>query len=409
MDNRLKKYAELAIKQGVNIQVGQPLVINAPVECVEFVRLCVAEAYKAKASKVDVVWSDDLITKLHYENVETDILKKVPAYKIEQRKEEVESKCAFLSIRSSIPGNLKHIDPSKLQAVSLEASKAMEPYRYYTMANVGQWSIVALPNVAWAETIFKDLKGEDAVNALWDAIFKSVRISEDNDPVHEWDNHNESLHQHNDLLNKYNFKSLHFKNGIGTDLVVGLVENHIWAGGYDTTQGGIMFNPNMPTEETFTTPLRTSVNGIVYGTKPLNYQGKLIENFWIKFKDGKAVEFHAEKQEDALANLINLDEGSCYLGEVALISHNSPISNMNILFYDTLFDENASCHLALGAAYPNNIKDGEKMSKEELIQHGCNVSMAHSDFMFGSADMDIVGITYDNQEIQLFKHGDFCI
>ncbi|MEG0168616.1 aminopeptidase [Anaerorhabdus sp.] len=409
MDNRYQKYAELAIKQGVNIQKGQMLVISAPVEAFEFVRLCTLEAYKVGASIVDVVWNDDLITKLHYEHVETDLLKKVSPWEIERRKEAVDAKCAFLNIRSSIPGNLKHIDPNKLQEVNLEVSKAMEPFRYYTMSNVGQWSIVALPNVTWAETIFKNLKGEEAATALRDAIFKSVRITEDNDPVKEWDEHNLELRKHNDTLNNYNFKSLHFQNGIGTDLVVGLVENHIWAGGCDPTLGGIEFNPNMPTEETFTTPLRTGVNGIVYGTKPLNYQGKLIENFWIKFKDGKAVEYHAEKQEDALSNLINLDEGSCYLGEVALISHDSPISNMNILFYDTLFDENASCHLALGAAYSNNIKNGENMTKEELLAHGCNVSMAHSDFMFGSSDMNIVGTTHDNQEIQIFKDGNFCI
>lgn len=409
MDIRLKKYAELAINLGVNIQKGQPLVITAPVEAIEFVRLCVDEAYRCGSSKVDILWNDDLITKAHYENVDTEILKKVSPWKIQQRQEEVESKCAYLNIRSSLPGNLKHIDPKKLQEVNFALSTAMEPFRYYTMANVGQWCIVAIPNVTWAKTIFKDLKDEKAVEALWEAIFKAVRISSTNDPIVEWNRHNAELRQHNDLLNQYNFKSLHFKNSLGTDLVVGLVENHIWAGGSDTTQGGIEFNPNMPTEETFTTPLRTGVSGIVYGTKPLNYQGKLIENFWIKFKDGKAVEFHAEKCEDALANLINLDEGSCYLGEVALISHNSPISNMDILFYDTLFDENASCHLALGAAYPNNIKDGESMSKEELIQNGCNVSMAHSDFMFGSHDMNIVGLTHDGQEIQIFKDGNFCI
>lgn len=409
MDSRLRKYAELAVKQGVNIQKGQLLVINAPVDTVEFVRLCVDEAYKAGASKVEINWNDDEITKLNYENVDTEILKKVSQWRIEQRKEVIDEKCAFLSISSTVPGNLKNIDPIKLQEVSLEQSKAFQPFRYYTMANVGQWSIVAVPNVTWAERVFPGLQGEEAMVALWDAIYKSVRIDHLNDPVKEWDEHNEKLRIHNDLLNKYNFKSLHFKNGKGTDLVVNLVKNHIWAGGYDTTQNGIIFNPNMPTEETFTTPLRTGVDGIVYGTKPLNYQGKLIENFWIRFKEGKAVEFYAEKEQDALANLINLDEGSCYLGEVALISHDSPISNMNILFYVTLFDENASCHLALGAAYPSNMLGGENMSETELLEHGCNVSMAHSDFMFGSHDMAIVGLTHNGEEVQIFKDGNFCI
>lgn len=409
MDNRLQKYARLTIKQGINIQKGQPLVINAPVSAVEFVRLCTEEAYKAGASKVDVNWSDDQLTKLHYENVDTDVLKTVGQWRIDQHKDAIDKKSAFLRIGSDIPGNLKSIDSNKLREVSMEMSKAMEPYRYYTMANVGQWCVVAVPNQAWAELIFPDLKGEAAVNALWEAIYKAVRITADNDPVAEWDNHNAAIHSHTDLLNKCNFKSLHFKNSLGTDIVVELVQDHIWAGGCDTTQSGILFNPNLPTEETFTMPKRTGVNGKVVATKPLNYQGKLIEDFWLRFEQGKVVEYAAKKEEGALKNLLEVDENAVYLGEVALISHDSPISNMNILFFNTLFDENASCHLALGAAYPNNMKDGEKLSKEELLAKDCNVSMVHSDFMFGSADMHIVGLTHDAKEVEIFKDGNFCI
>lgn len=409
MDLRLKKYAKLAIRQGVNIQKGQPLVINAPVETVELVRYCTEEAYLAGASKVDVVWSDDKLSKLHYENVETEILKKVGQWRIDQHKDSIDKKSAFLRIVSDIPGNLKDIDPIKLREVNIETSKAMEPYRYYTMSNVGQWCIIAVPNKEWAEIIFPDLKGDDAVKALWEAIYKSVRISNDNDPVKEWDEHNEELRKHSELLNNYNFKSLHFKNTLGTDLIVELANNHIWAGGCDLTQSGVWFNPNMPTEETFTMPKRTGVNGKVVATKPLSYQGKLIENFWLRFENGKVVEYHADKEEGALKNLLEVDENSSYLGEVALISHESPISNMNILFFNTLFDENASCHLALGAAYPNNMKDGEKMNKEELLAHDCNVSMVHADFMFGSQDMNIMGQTHEGIEVEIFKNGNFCI
>lgn len=405
----LKKYAKVAVKIGVNVQPEQMLVINAPVDAKEFVHYCVEEAYLAGAQEVEVRWNDSVLTRLNYENVKTEVLKNVPEWTINRHKAAIDRKCAILNIISEVPGNLKHIAPEKLQECMMANSKAMEPYRYYTMSNYGQWSIVAIPNPIWAKMIFPELEEEVAIEKLWESILKSVRIDEDNDPVSDWNKHNKELSDHNKILNEYNFKSLHFKNGIGTDLVVELVENHIWEGGSDDSQSGITFNPNMPTEETFTMPKRTGVNGKVYGTKPLNYQGKLIENFWIRFKDGKAVEYDAEKEKEALGNLINMDEGSCYLGEVALISHDSPISNMNILFLNTLFDENASCHLALGAAYPSNLKNSESLSKEELVEKGGNVSMAHSDFMFGSHDMSIIGITQDNKQIEVFKEGNFCI
>jgi aminopeptidase len=214
---------------------------------------------------------------------------------------------------------------------------------------------------------------------------------------------------HNKVLNDYNFKSLHFLNSLGTDLVVSLVDNHIWAGGGEESTKGVYFNPNVPTEENFTMPYKYGVNGKVVATKPLNYQGNLIEEFWLEFKDGKVVDFDAKAQKETLSNLINFDEGSSYLGEVALISHDSPISNSNILFFNTLFDENASCHLALGRAYPMNVKGGTTMTKEELLEAGSNLSMAHSDFMFGSACMNIVGTQQDGTKVQIFKNGNFVI
>lgn len=408
-DKLLKKYAKVAVKSGVNIQPDQMLVINAPVDAQEFVHYCVEEAYQAGAQEVEVRWNDSVLTRLNYENVKTDVLKNVPEWSILRHKTAIERKCAVLNIISEVPGNLKHIAPEKLQECMMANSKAMEPYRYYTMSNYGQWSIVAIPNPTWAKMVFPDLEEKDAIEKLWKSILKSVRIDEDNDPVQEWNKHNEELSAHNKILNDFNFKSLHFKNELGTDLVVELVENHIWEGGCDVSRRGFIFNPNMPTEETFTMPKRTGVNGKVVGTKPLNYQGKLIEDFWIRFENGKAVEFDAKKEKDALGNLISLDEGSCYLGEVALISYDSPISDMNILFLNTLFDENASCHLALGAAYPSNLKDSDLLSKEELIEKGCNTSMAHSDFMFGSRDMIIVGTTFNNEQVEVFRNGNFCI
>jgi aminopeptidase len=261
----------------------------------------------------------------------------------------------------------------------------------------------------WAKKVFPDMEEDKAEEALWDAIFKASRVTEDNDPVKEWNEHNARLIKHNKILNDFQFKALHFKNEIGTDLTVELVENHVWSGGQEEATTGTVFNPNIPTEENFTMPLKTGVNGKVVATKPLDYQGNLIEDFWLEFKDGKVVDYDAKEGKDNLKNLIEFDEGSSYLGEVALIGYDSPISQSNILFFNTLFDENASCHLALGRAYPMNIQGGTEMSKEELEKCGYNNSMAHVDFMFGSKDLDIVGETKDGKKVQIFKDGNFVI
>lgn len=277
------------------------------------------------------------------------------------------------------------------------------------MGNKAQWSLVSVPTVAWAKKVFPLLSDDEAVEKLWEAIFAAVRVDETNDAVADWAAHNARLAGYNQKLNDFNFKSLHFKNGLGTDLVVELVEHHHWAGGAELGQNGVVFNPNIPTEEAFTMPKKTGVNGTVVSTKPLNYQGRLVENFKLTFKDGAVVDFSAEKEEAALKNLLNVDEGSKYLGEVALISHNSPISNSGVLFLNTLFDENASCHLALGRAYPMNVKGGNDMNEEELLAAGANMSMEHVDFMFGSADMRIIGTRFDGSEVVVFDQGNFVI
>lgn len=406
---RLREYAKLAVQTGSNVQKGQLLVISAPVEAQKFVHLCVEEAFAYGAGEVEVKWYDDYITKKVYENVETSVLKQVPEYKVLEKKYQVDKGCAYLNIRAETPGNLKDIDSSKLQEVNAELLKALEPYRYYTMSNIGQWTIIAYPTVAWAKAVFPNLDENEGVEALWEAILKASRVTVGSDPNENWKEHNAKIKVASSTMNQHRFKTLHFTNGLGTDLMLDLVPNHIWAGGQDKTPKGVTFNPNIPTEEVFTMPRRTGVNGVVHGTKPLNYQGKLVENFMIRFENGKAVDCKAEKEESALRNLIELDEGSCYLGEVALISHYSPISEMDILFYLTLFDENASCHLALGAAYPSNLQGGLEMTKEELVKNDANVSKTHVDFMFGSADMNIVGIKENGEKVQVFKDGTFCI
>ena len=405
----LRKFAKLAVNTGANVQKGQYVAINASPETAEFARLIVEEAYNAGAKRVRVNWGDAYVGRLSYHGMEIEELEKVPQWLIDKYKEFTEDYSCAISIASPIPGINKDVDPIKIQKASIASGKALEFYRNHMMGNHSQWTIVACPNVPWAEKVFPNLKGEEAVEALWEAILQASRVTEENDPVQEWAEHNERLLSHNKILNDMDFKELHFKNSLGTDLVVGLVENHVWAGGGENSTKGIYFNPNIPTEENFTMPEKLNVHGKVVATKPLDLQGKLVNEFYLVFKDGAVVEFDAKEQKDALEKLINFDEGSKYIGEVALISHDSPIQNSGILFYNTLFDENASCHLALGRAYPMNVKNGTSMTKEELKKAGANDSMTHVDFMFGSEDMDIVGIKKDGTKVQVFKDGNFVI
>ncbi|HHU55537.1 MAG TPA: aminopeptidase [Acholeplasmataceae bacterium] len=405
MDKRLQKYAELIVKVGVNVQEGQMVVINAPVECAKFARILVEEAYKAKASYVLVRWHDDLIRKSYFTYASLDVIKEVPEYVVKQFEEIVGKKAAVISISAPTPGLLKDIDPEKLQTESISTYEKIGFYHKFLMGNGSQWVVCSYPTEAWAKKVFPNDK--NAFEKLLEAILKASRVDEDGDAIKSWQDHMNNLARVNKILNNYNFKSLHFKNSLGTDLEIGLVNNHVWAGGGEYTQDGIYFSPNIPTEETFTMPHKDKVNGKVVSTKPLNYQGKLIEDFYLVFKDGAVVDFDARTEKDTLENLLKLDEGSNRLGEVALISYDSPISNSNILFYNTLFDENASCHLALGNAYSMNIKDGTKMTEEELIELGYNKSMEHVDFMFGSRDLEIVGTTFDGKKVQIFKNGNF--
>lgn len=406
-EKALRKYAELAVRTGANVQKGQMIVIASAVESAYFTRLCVEEAYRAGAGEVLVNWSDEAVTKLQYQEESTETLCDIAPWRVEQKRNCIDKKCCFLYIESATPGLMADIDGAKLQAARTARETAFEPFEFYTMANLGQWSIVAIPTVSWAKKVFPEYDDEKALNALWEAVLMSVRISEDNDPVAEWHNHNQNLMRYCERMNDYRFKSLHFQNKKGTDLTVELIPNHVWEGGCSKAKNGAVFNPNMPTEEVFTMPYKFGVNGRVYAAKPLSYQGKMIDGFWLDFKDGKVVDFAAEKEEETLKNLVGFDEGSCYLGEVALISHDSPISNSGILFLNTLFDENASCHLALGASYPENVRGGAEMKREELEKLGSNYSKIHCDFMFGSADMQIDGLTKEGKTLAVFRDGNF--
>ena len=407
----LNEYAKLAVIVGTNVQKGQTLLITSPVEAYRLVRKCIEVAYKAGAKEVLVDYYDEKKTILDYSYMDDETLCHYPSWKTEKTKELIEDDYCTLSIIGDDPDLLNDIDGEKIKKAHIAKMKAVEPYRYYFTNSVGQWSIVAYPELNWAKKVFPDIKDDDkALEALWNAILMTSRV-ELNKTVSNWQKHDEELFIHCEKLNEYNFKNLHFKNKIGTDLVVGLIKDHIWQGGKEKASGKykVDFNANIPTEEVFTMPDCHNINGKVFSTKPLSYNGKIIPSFNLTFKDGKVIDYDALENKDVLESILEADEGSKSLGEVALISYDSPISKSNILFYDTLFDENASCHLALGACYPTTVKDGEKLSKDELYKLGGNKSMNHVDFMFGSEDLEVVGEKEDGKEIAIFKDGNFVI
>ena len=402
-----EKLAKLAIRKGVNLQKNQPLVIDANVRDVEFVRMCVKEAYEAGAKYVHIDWTDESIRRMKYEYQSIETLQEIPQWFYDCTKYHNDDGACYLYIDSDKPNVLEGIDDEKLNAANQAYRQKMDDLKTYTMTNKGQWCIICVPSREWASIVFPDLPIEEAYEKLGDEIFAATRVSEDNDPIKEWEDHDNELIMHAKKLNEYNFKSLHFTSELGTDLTVELVENHVWVGGGSYRPDGVYFDCNMPTEECFCMPKKTGVNGVVYASKPLSYNGKVIEDFYFKFENGRVVEFDAKKEKDALKSLLEFDEGSSYLGEVALVPYDSPISKSNILFFNTLFDENAACHLALGDSYPENVKGGVDMDEKELGSHGANSSMVHEDFMFGTKEMSIDGIQYDGTIIPIFRNGNF--
>lgn len=406
-ENLLKKYAKLAIYQGVNVQKNQTLVISSPIECAKFTRMLVEEAYIKGAKEVVVQWNDELTGKLKYKYSPMEVFETVPEWVKESRLSYAKEGACFLSISASDPELLKDVDPKKVATFRKASSIASREFSSRLMSNENAWSIVSIPTVGWAKKVFPNVSEDEAVEKLWDAIFKIVRV-DSQDPVKAWEEHKNTLKKNMDFLNSKRFKSLHYTNSLGTDLIIQLPEKHLWTGGAEFTQDGTEFIANMPTEEIFSMPKKTGVNGKVVSSMPLNYGGNLINNFSLTFKDGKVVDFSAEEGYKTLKNLLDTDEGAKYLGEVALVPYNSPISNSNIIFFNTLYDENASCHLAFGKAYSLCIKDGEKMSEEELLKEGANDSLTHVDFMIGTKDLQITGTTYDNEKFDIFVNGNWA-
>ena len=406
IDELKKDYAALVVRSGLNVQKGQRMVVTCPVECADFARLCAAAAYEAGCREVIMRWQDDELTRLKYLHADSSVFDTVNPWEADMLDIVSEEGAAWLSIYAEDPGNLRGVDPDRIRRAQISRGKAMEKFREREMRNDFPWCVCSVPTAAWAKTIFPDMETEDAEARLWEEILAACRV-DGGDAVMNWKAHSDELQRHVEILNGYRFKSLRYKNSAGTDVTVELPEGHFWAGGEEKSSSGTTFSANIPTEEVFTLPRRDGINGRLVATRPLSHNGTVIEGFWFEVRDGKITDLHADAGEEILRDAISVDEGASYFGEVALVPYDSPISNSGVLFFNTLFDENASCHFAFGEAYPL-IEGAEEMSPDELRERGVNFSMTHVDFMVGSADLEITGITHEGEEVAVFRNGNFA-
>lgn len=406
LEKMKKDLAELVVKAGVNIQKGQRLSIACPVECADFGRLCAKAAYDAGCKEVLLHWEDDEITRMKFLNADSGVFDTFDPWEKEYYNGLSEEGAAFLSIYAEDPESLAGVEPDRLKRAEIAKGNAVEAFRTRLMRDECTWCVCSVPTKAWAKKVFPELGEHEAVERLWKEILATCRVDGGN-ALGNWKEHTEEIKEHVDRMNSFNFRTLKYKNSAGTDVTVGLPEGHFWAGGEEKAKSGVSFAANIPTEEVFTLPDRRSINGTLVATKPLSLNGTLIENFSFRVRDGKIVEVHAEKGEEVLKDAISVDEGASYFGEVALVPYDSPISRSGVLFYNTLFDENASCHFAFGEAYPC-IYGAEDMTDEELKERGLNTSMTHVDFMVGSKDLEITGITHDGEEVPVFRNGNFA-
>lgn len=404
-DQLIKKYAQLIVTSGINVQEGHTVALAISVENVQLGREIVNAAYEKGAKEVIVDWSDDMIERLTFTHQSVDTLTDVPQYRIEKMNYILENSASRIGIISSDPDNLNGVDGDKIAATQKAVSAVLKPLREATQSNKISWTLGAAASPAWAAKVFPELDTEEEqVDALWDAIFKSVHLYDD-DPIATWTQKDITLTHKADELNAEKFTALHYTSPAGTDLTIGLPKGHRWEGaGSDNTRGE-RFMANMPTEEVFTAPDAQRVDGKVVSTKPLSYAGSIIDGMEFHFKDGKVTQVTAEKGEEVIKKLLDQDEGASRLGEVALVPHESPISKSGLIFFNTLFDENASNHLALGSAYAFSLEGGTEMSEAELKEAGLNRSSTHVDFMIGSADMDIDGIKEDGTRVPIFRNG----
>ncbi|MBM0845860.1 aminopeptidase [Staphylococcus saprophyticus] len=407
LQDKLQQYAELLVGVGMNVQKDQPVFIRSSVDALELTHYIVEAAYKRGASDVKVEYSDDKLLRLKFEYESVEFFEKdaVKSYEVEKRMDYVKRGAANLALITQDPDLLNGIDSEKLSTYQRQYSTAYKGYMEASQKNQFPWCVAAFPSKAWAQRVYPDLTETEAYSKFIDEVLDIVRV-DGNDPVENWKNHVENLSIHARKLQDKNYKALHYISE-GTDLVIGLPEGHIWEDATSYTSEGQAFVANIPTEEVFTAPHRLNVNGHVTNKLPLSHNGNIIDGFTLTFKDGEVVDFKADQGEDVLRDLLNTDEGARRLGEVALVPDDSPISNRNTIFYNTLFDENASCHIALGSAYGFNVEGGTEMTTEEKLAHGLNDSLIHVDFMIGSPDLTIYGITQDDEKELVFENGNW--
>ena len=403
---RLRRYANLIARCGVNVQKGQEVIINAELDQPEFVAMVVDECYKAGASKVSVDWSYQPLTKLNVRHCSKKVLGNLDKWQLEKWEHQAEVLPCKIYLMSEDPDGLKGVNQKKYAGAMASRSKLIKPIRN-RMENKYQWCIAAVPGKGWAKKVFPGERASVAMEKLWEAILSTSRVNDD--PIEAWNQHNANLAAKCEYLNSLGIKELKYKASNGTDFRVGLLPNAIFmAGGEETLGRGVYYNPNIPTEEVFTSPRKGDADGIVYSSKPLSYGGQLIDNFSIKFENGKITEVKAEQNEELLRELVNMDEGASFLGEVALVPYSSPIRESGLLFYNTLFDENAACHLAFGRGFTNVIEGYEKYTETELHEMGINDSIVHEDFMIGTADMSITAVCEGGKEVAIFRDGEWA-
>lgn len=404
LSEQLDLYANLLVKKGAALKPGQELVLQAPVERADFARRVVAAAYKAGAGHVTVIWADDVVSRLTYENVDLGFFRRTPSWQVEQLNSLAEAGASFLFLEGSDPSALKGIDPAKPAAAAKARNTECRSFRDGMDFGRNVWCIAGVPVAAWAREVFPGVSEAEAVYRLWNLILEVSR-ADGEDPESAWETHNASFEKTKRFLNGHHFDALRYESSNGTNLVVGMNPGHVWEGGAGRTQDGTTFFPNIPTEEVFTSPDRNRAEGIVYSALPLVHAGQVVRDFWLRFEGGRVVEFGAEQGYEVLRHIIETDENSCRLGECALISKNTPIRQSETLFFDTLYDENASCHLALGMGFPECLEGGVNLDKDQLVARGVNQSAAHVDFMIGADDLNIWGICEDGTEVPVFENG----
>ena len=403
----LREYAKLIVRCGINVQKGQTVIVHAGLDQPEFVQLVVEEAYKAKAKEVIVEWSYQPLSKLHYRYQSVKTLGTVENWQIEKQKHHCDIIPARIHLTSADPDGLKGINMQKMAKARQMSYPIIKPYAE-ELDGKQQWCIAAVPGKAWAKKVFPGERTSVAMEKLWEAILSTSRVVEGKDALAAWDEHNADLKARCDYLNALGIQELHYTAENGTNLTVGMIPEAIFCGGGETTKQGVFFNPNIPTEECFISPMKGKAEGIVYSTKPLSYQGQLIENFWMRFENGKAVEVGAEKGEELLKQMVTMDEGAGYLGECALVPQTSPINQTDLLFYNTLFDENAVCHLAVGRGFNDTIRDCHNKTNQECKDLGINDSMIHVDFMIGCESMNIDAVCEGGKIVPIFRNGNWA-